>query len=166
MSVIANANTNTNKTLSYYFTEDGKGFQEFKEWFTNNKIIEPIKPKLNSLIIEIEQSIWLDKDKRQTLFQQFKTSLTSYITCITDTDPHTYFLEYINDLDKHCFQGGYGYIVSYTTGTTFKECPHHWMIRTEYDKQFKHIPELILLCATICDLYINIEEKPTHAIWN
>lgn len=154
------------KPLTYYLSEDGTNLQELKKWISTYKFIEPIKPNLNTLIKEIEQTKWLEKDTRKKLFKNFQNMLTSYITYITDTHPHTYFLEYLNELDKHCFQGGYGYSVSYTTGTTDKQCPHHWMIKPEYYEQYKNIPEIIQLCATVCNLYLNIDNTQSQAHWN
>ena len=153
------------KPLTYYLSEDGKGLLEFKECFANKKIFEPIKAKIDLLIIEIEQSKWLEKDKRAKLFLEIQNVLTSHITCIIGIDPYTYFLEYIADLDKYCFQGGFGYRVAYTTGTDDKYCPHHWMIKAEHYAKFKEIPELVLLCATICNLHIHINDKMSQAIW-
>jgi len=154
------------KPLTYYLSEDHTNLQELKQWISINKFIEPIKLNLNTLIKEIEQTKWLEKDIRKKLFQNFQNMIISYIIYITNTNPHTHFLEYITELDKHCFQGGYGYSVSYTTGSPDKQCPHHWMIKSEYYEQFKDIPEIIQLCATVCNLYLNIDDKPTHAIWN
>lgn len=154
------------KPLTYYLSEDGINLQELKKWISTNKFIEPIKSNLNTLIKEIEQSKWLEKDIRKKLFQNFQNMITSHIIYITKIHPHTHFLNYITDLDKHCFQGGYGYSVLYTTGSTDKQCPHHWMIKPEYYEQFKNIPELIQLCATVCNLYLNIDDKPTQATWN
>jgi len=141
------------KPLTYYLSEDHTNLQELKQWISINKFIEPIKLNLNTLIKEIEQTKWLEKDIRKKLFQNFQNMIISYIT-------------YITELDKHCFQGGYGYSVSYTTGTTNKQCPHHWMIKPEYYEQFKDIPELIQLCATVCNLYLNIDNTPSQANWN
>ena len=53
------------KPLTYYLSEDHTNLQELKQWISINKFIEPIKLNLNTLIKEIEQTKWLEKDIRK-----------------------------------------------------------------------------------------------------
>jgi hypothetical protein len=158
------------KTLSYYLSEDSSGLEEFKNWANNCKFIYPITFKITLCCINLEQTKWLQKNKRQIIFQEIKTILSGYVKNICGKEPIEYFLEFIAEIDKYCYQGIYGYQVSYITGTD-KHCPHYWMIKPEDYKNIQIIQdiynlELIKLCVIICDLYIIIDDKPTHIQWS
>lgn len=160
------------RTLSYYLTENGSGLEEFKNWFNNNKMLDSIAYNISICCIKLEHSKWLQKDIRKIIFQDIKNILSAYVKKICGKEPNDYIQEYILQIDKFCFQGGYGYQVLYNTNTTTdKQCPHHWMIKPEEYKNIQLIQdiynlELINLCLIICDLYIIIDDKPTQANWN
>jgi len=162
---------NDSKTLSYYLAEDGSGFEDFKQWMFDCKIIDPISFKLIISCIKLEQTKWLEHTKRQIIFEEIKEILISYVKTICNKEPIEYFLEYITELDKYCFQGGYGHQVLYITGSYEKQCPHHWMIKPENYENIQKIneqykPEIIKLCVMICNLYLVIDNVPTNAQWS
>jgi hypothetical protein len=155
---------NINKTLSYYLTENAYGWLDFKKWINNTNFEEPIEFKINLLIIKVEKSDWLEIERRHKIFQEIRDLLSLYVKNLCYKEPIEYFQEYITELNKYCYQGGYGYSVVYTNS------PHHWMIKIEnYEKveklNTKFNLENIKLCSIICNLCLSIDTKPTWAQW-
>lgn len=159
------------KTLSSYLTEDGKEWGKFKDWIANYNFAEPIGFQLTLLIIKVEDSKWLEKEQRQKIFQEIRELLLLYVKKLYEKEPSNYFQEYITELDKYCFQGGFGYSVAYNCNGLKRESPHHWMINPEnYEKvqklNEKYNLEIIKLCAMVCNCYLVIDDKPTWAKWS
>lgn len=155
------------KTITYYLAENGKGFAEFKLWFKSCKLFEPIHSNLETFCIELENTKWLDINIRKKLFENIKKLLLEYITNLCGKNPLDYFKSYINEINKYCFQGGYGHVINYFfTDFNYHSLPHHWRVRPENYEKVKNIPELIILCVVISDSYIWIDSKSTYAYWS
>ena len=156
------------RTLDYYLSADGSHYPEFKEWIDSQNFDSMTGLQLILCCKHLENSGWLETERRKTIFQKITTILEAFVFQSTRKTPQTNFLEYITDLDKHCFQGGYGHNVhyKYITNGIEKYSPHHWMISTDTYKNFHNIPSMITLCATICGFYIRIEEHPEQAYWS
>jgi hypothetical protein len=82
--------------------------------------------------------------------------------------PYAYLEAYINDIDNYCFQGGYGYSISYiiydSSKNIVKNSPHHWCIKPEFSDKIS-IPEDILFFASITKSYIYINKNPAFEVW-
>lgn len=155
------------KSITYFLAEDGKGFPEFKLWFKSCKLLEPIHNNLETYCMELENTKWLDIHIRKKLFENIRKLLLEYITNLCCKKPLDYFKDYITEIDKYCFQGGYGYVINYyLTDFDYHPLVHHWRVRPEYYEKVKEIPELVLLCVVISDSYIWIDPKPTYAQWS
>ena len=155
------------KPLDYYLSADGSNYLEFKEWINLQNFDSTTGLKLILCCKNLETSGWLDTERRKLIFQKIKTILEAFVFQSTRKTPYNYFLEYITDLDKHCFQGGYGHYIHYKYINNGIETyqPHHWMISPTNYPQYANIPSIITLCATICGFYIRIEEHPEQAYW-
>lgn len=156
------------KTLDYYLAEDGIHYPEFKHWLDTQTLDRHSKLQLNLCCKNLEISTWLDTEKRKTLFQKIKSILEGYIIQSTGKTPYHNFIEYITELDKQCYQGGYGHHVyyKYINQQQEKYSPHHWMISPDTYQYYSSIPNMISLCALICGFYIIIDEQAEHAKWN
>ena len=161
------------RSLEYYLLPDGKHYAEFKQWITTLQLDAQTNLELSSCCKNLDNSYWLEHQQRNILFQKIKNILTTFVINTTQKSPYNYFLEYITNLNKLCYQGGYGHPIYYkyspdnqnnTNLETYS--PHHWMISTTDYPIFATIPPIINLCATICGFYICIAEIPEQAHWS
>ena len=163
------------RSLEYYLLPDGKHHLEFKQWITTLQLDAQTNLELSSCCKNLENSGWLETQKRALLFQKIKTILETYVINTTRKTPYNNFIEYITNLNKHCYQGGYGHPIhyKYIINDTIQSnnpletySPHHWMISTTDYPLFATIPPIINLCASICGFYIRINENPEQAHWS
>ena len=90
------------------------------------------------LVIQYMESKYCEFELRKSVQSQFEIEIKNFIDTQYYTQKHQYdiVVDYVKELDKFCFQGGYGYSVSYGSHT-----PHHWCLKPEYYQQMGKIPE-------------------------
>ena len=146
------------QTLSYYLSKSG--FTKFRDWFNSIKLLEPIYNDLENLTYIIENSTWLEDKLRKDTLYKIKLLILKHIEKTMNKDPEHKFQEWIDYIQKYCFQGGYGHRIQYSGNV-----PHHWCVFCEHYEKVKNIPEDIALCGVICDKYFNLSEKPETMYW-
>ena len=147
------------ETLSYYLAKTG--FLKFKNWFKSVDLLEPIHDELDKLTYLVEHTSWLEDKVRKDSLTRIRTLITKHIEKTINKDPNLYFEDWVNSIQKYCFQGGYGHRIQYSG-----VFPHHWCVKTEYYEEVKKIPDLVILCGVICDKYISLTEKPDTMYWS
>ena len=147
------------ETLSFYLSKSG--IIKFRDWFNSIELLKPIATELESLTTIIEQSTWLEDKIRKQTFINIKALIINYVDIINKKDPELVFIEWIESIQKYCFQGGYGYRIQYSGNR-----PHHWCVKTENYEKVKNIPDIVSLCGVICDKYVNLSDKPENMVWN
>jgi len=145
------------QTLNYFLSDNG--IDKFKAWYTS-------KPTLKSIYTPLEE--YINKLLIPTLEQKEHIKIINTINELLDLYiKHTYnqtaieiFNEWLDDINKYCFQGGYGYSFMYPNA------PHHWVIKPEFYEQVSKIPEKVLIAACFANQYIIISNKANWEIWS
>lgn len=147
------------ETLSYYLSKSG--FPKFRKWFNSIELFEPINNELENLTYHIETSTWLEDKIRKESIAKIKLLIINFVEKTLNCNSEKYFNDWIESIQKYCFQGGVGHRIQYTG-----YFPHHWCVRCEhYDKVF-NIPSNVALCGVICDKYINLSNTSEIMIWS
>ena len=147
------------ETLSYYLSKSG--FPKFRKWFNSIKLFEPIHNELEALTYHIETSTWLEDKIRKEAIVKIKLLIINFVEKTINCNPEKYFNDWIESIQKYCFQGGVGHRIQYSG-----YFPHHWCVYCEhYDKVF-NIPYNVLICGVICDKYINLSKNSEIMIWS
>jgi len=147
------------ETLNYYLSKTG--FPKFRTWFNSIEIFNPIYEELEILTYSIENSTWLEDKLRKDSINKIKTLILKFFEQRVNKDPNIYFQEWIDSIQKYCYQGGYGYKIQYSGNF-----PHNWCVRCENYDEVKNIPYDIILCGVICDKYINLSENAETMYWS
>jgi len=147
------------ETLSYYLTKTG--FLKFKKWFETIDLLSPIHDELDKLTYFIENTTWLEDKLRKDAIAKIRSIIMKHIENTINKDPNTYFEDWVNSIQKYCYQGGYGYRIQYSG-----VFPHHWCVYADYYNDVKNIPDLVILCGIVCDKYINLSDKPETMHWS
>ena len=147
------------ETLSYYLTKEG--FSKFKEWYKSIDLFTDIYNELDYLTTIIENSIWLEDNLRKEIFEKIKTVIIKHITYKLGKDPEYIYNEWVNSIQKYCFQGGMCYKIQYSGSI-----PHHWGVKPEYYYNIvSTITKEVLFCCIITDKYINLSNVCKHEQW-
>ena len=92
--------------------------------------------------------------------EDIRKILYDYFIKETNTTPEKYFNNWIERVNKYCFQGGYGYVVYYGKST-----PHHWRIKPEYMNNIE-VDDMLRLAVMLTNNYLLIEGNSTYAVWS
>jgi len=138
------------ETLSYYLSKPG--FPKFRNWFKSISLLEPIFSDLEDLTYLVETSTWFEDKLRKESINKIKGLLFSHIKKTLNKEPEKYFEEWIESIQKYCYQG-YGHRIQYSG-----YFPQYWCVRCEYYENVKNIPKDVILCGIFCDKYVNLAE--------
>ena len=147
------------ETLSFYLSKTG--FPKFRQWFKSVEFLEPIHNELENLTYFVEHSSWLEDKIRKENINKIKVLILKYLEKTINKDPNIYFQEWIDSIQKYCFQGGYGHRIQYSG-----LFPHNWCVRCEHYDDIKNIPLNVTLCGIVCDKYINLSQTPDIMYWS
>ena len=146
------------ETLDYFLSESG--ILQFPTWYLNLHILEPIYDNLDNYVAMLKSTRWLDELSREKVKDSIKEYLELFIQLTYKKSAMEIFQEWIDSIKVYCFQGGYGYAISYPGA------PHHWVIKPEYYEQVAKIPEKVKLAACVSNQYIDISERAEWERWS
>ncbi len=147
-------------TLDYYLSE--KGISHFEKWYSNLQILKPIKEDLDNYIFMLQTTRWSDETNhdKNKIRDSIHEYLELFIKLTFKKSAMEIFQEWIDSIKVYCFQGGYGYAISYPGA------PHHWVIRPEYYEQVTNIPEYVYLASCVANQYIDIANVTEWENWS
>ena len=146
------------ETLDYFISE--QGIAKFPIWYTGISILEPIYDDLDNYTSMLRTTRWLDYESRKNIRLFIREYLELFIIITFTKSANEIFSEWINSIQQYCFQGGYGYAISYPNA------PHHWVIKPEFYEQVSNIPNYVKLAACVSNQYINITEVADWEKWS
>ena len=142
-----------------YFLSSG-GIQFFQSWYISKSILEPIWKDLNGYTQMLLSIPWADKQQRDNIRTLIRTNIELLLESTFNKSTNDIYQSWINDTNKYCYQGGYGF------SFTYPDAPHHWVIRIECINQVTPIPEEVQIAACILDKYLIISDTPAWEIWS
>ena len=141
-------------SLNYYLTYDIPAFQS---WVYNYNCFKSIETEFtNELQQYILSSNTLKDSSRYKICELLKNAFTEYY----NQTPQNTFQIWIEQIEPYCFQGGYGYAITYTNA------PHHWCIKPDYYIfVLELLDEKIIISSILCNAYLEIASEPAMEKW-
>jgi hypothetical protein len=146
------------RTLDFYLSQNG--ISQFSTWYLNINILESIYDELDNYVLMLKSTRWLDESPREQINQSIREYLELFIQLTFKKPSLEIYTEWLDFINKYCFQGGYGYAFSYP------DAPHHWVIRPEHYFRIASIPEEVSISACINNKYIEIARIPEWENWS
>ena len=103
---------------------------------------------------------WLEDSERDNICVIIQNYLDAYIQLTYNKTAIEIFQEWLDEVNKHCYQGGYDYRFAYP------DSPHHWVIKPEFYDKIARIPEEIAIVACFSNKYIVIADTPAWEKWS
>lgn len=100
------------------------------------------------LVYRYMETKYYEFDVREIIQSQYDIQIKEFIEkeYYPSKRPREIFIDYIKELDKYCFQGGFGHSVYYGDST-----PHHWCLKPEHYDLMGKVPEEIIEIQTLYD---------------
>ena len=146
------------QTLQYFLSD--VGIQQFQTWYLSKPSLQSIWKDLDNYVLMLLSTRWLEDSKRVDIRVILRDYLDLYIQITYKKPAIVIFQEWLDEVNKHCYQGGYGYRFIYPNS------PHHWVIKPEYYDKVSRVPEEVSIAACIVDKYIEISATPTQEKWS
>lgn len=146
------------QTLQYFLSD--VGIQQFQAWYLSKPSLQSIWQELDNYVLMLLSTQWIsdsDRDKICTLIQDY---VEFYIQLTYKKTAIAVFQDWLGEVNKHCFQGGYGYRFAYP------DAPHHWVIKPEFYDKVSRIPEAVSIAACFANQYIEISTTPAWEKWS
>ena len=146
------------QTLQYFLSEIG--IQKFQAWYLSKPSLQSIWQDLDNYVIMLLPTRWITKSERDAIRTLIRDYLDLYIQRTYKKPAIAIFQEWLGEVNKHCFQGGYGYRFAYP------DAPHHWVIKSEFYDKVSRVPEEVAIAACCSDKYIIISDTPSWEKWS
>jgi hypothetical protein len=144
-------------SLNSYLSQEK--LNEFVEWYSNEPVFADIRTHLDNLISLYKDENILDYNKKLTIKNTIELLLKKEFHIYFKDTPDNIFDQWTINISIHCFQGGYGYGISYMNS------PHHYCIKINSYETVKNIPHNVNLANILLNKYLNISEIPTFETW-
>jgi hypothetical protein len=155
-------------TLKYFLSETG--IHKFQDWYLAKPSLQPIHQNLDNYITILSTTKYHldinndndndnenDNENTKKLIQSY---LESHIKHKYNKTAIEIFLEWLDEINTYCYQGGYGH------SFTYPDSPHHWVINPEFYDKVSNIPEEVAIAACITDKYIYISPNAEWESWS
>lgn len=148
------------QTLHYFLSD--KGISEFQNWYLGKESLKSIWKNLDNYVlkllsIQFKENANIESAQIKRLIREY---LDSYIQNKYNKSANEIFQEWLDTVNKYCFQGGYGYSFLYP------DAPHHWVIKPVYYDKVSNIPEEVAIAACVLDKYILISNISAWEKWS
>lgn len=145
------------QTLKYFLSETG--IQDFQKWYLAKASLQSIWHDLDNYVLMLLATRWTAEREREQLRTNIREYLELYIQCTYKKTAEEIFQDWITEVNKYCFQGGYGYRFAYP------DAPHHWVIKPQFYENVSSIPEEVSIASCIIDKYIVISDSAYWEHW-
>ena len=146
------------QTLQYFLSEIG--IQKFQAWYLSKLSLQSIWQELDNYVLMLLSTKWLTNSESSKINTRIREYLDLYIQLTYKKTAFEIFQEWLCEVNKHCFQGGYGYRFLYP------DAPHHWVIKPEFYDKVSRIPEAVSIAACFANQYIEISTTPAWEKWS
>jgi len=146
------------QTLQYFLSE--KGIQQFQTWYLSKPSLQSIWQDLDNYVLMLLSTRWLEDLERSNIRTIIRDYLDLYIQITYKKPAIVIFQEWLDEVNKYCYQGGYGYRFAYP------DSPHHWVIKPEFYDKVSRIPEEVAIAACFANQYIEISTSPAWEKWS
>jgi hypothetical protein len=146
------------QTLKYFLSETG--IHNFQSWYLSKPSLKSIWQELDNYVLMLLSTQWLMESERARIRTCIREYLEHYIQITYKKNANELFQAWLDEVNKYCYQGGYGYRISYP------DAPHHWTIKPEFYDKVSNIPEEVQIAACFSDKYIYISTKVQWEIWS
>lgn len=146
------------QTLKYLLSETG--IYKFQTWYLSKESLRSIWQDLDNYVLMLLSTQWDANDKRNKIRNSIREFLDLYIQNTYKKTADKIFNEWLDEVNKYCFQGGFGYRFFYPNA------PHHWVIKPEFYNKVSRIPENVAIAACCIDKYIIISETSEWETWS
>jgi len=146
------------QTLQYFLSE--KGIQQFQAWYLSKPTLQSIWQDLDNYVLMLLSTRWLEDLERSNIRTIIRDYLDLYIQITYKKPAIVIFQEWLDEVNKYCYQGGYGYRFAYL------DAPHHWVIKPEFYDKVSRIPEEVAIAACFANQYIEISTSPAWEKWS
>lgn len=146
------------ETLEYFLSEPG--ILKFQAWYLSKESLQSIWQDLDNYVLMLLSTRWHAEQQRKQIRTSIKEYLDLYMQLTYKKTAKVIFQEWLDEINKYCYQGGYGYRFSYPNA------PHHWVIKPEFYEKISRVPEEVAIAACFCDNYIIIAETPGWEQWS
>ena len=145
-------------TLQYFLSD--AGIFKFQDWYLGKESLISIWQELDNYVLMLLSTRWQAESERDKIRILIREYLELYIQLTFKKTTSEIFQEWLETINKYCFQGGYGYAFSYPNS------PHHWVIKPEFYDKVSRIPEEVAIAACVADKYIIISETASWEKWS
>ena len=146
------------QTLQYFLSD--VGIQQFQAWYLSKPSLQSIWQDLDNYVLMLLSTRWLEDSERDNIRVIIQNYLDAYIQLTYNKTAIEIFQEWLDKVNKHCYQGGYGYRFAYP------DSPHHWVIKPEFYDKVARIPEEVAIVACFSNKYIVIADTPAWEKWS
>ena len=146
------------QTLEYFLSESG--IQKFQNWYLSKPTLQSIWQELDNYLLMLLSTRLQDEPHRDKIRTIIREYLELYIELTYKKTACEIFQEWLDTVNKYCFQGGYGYSFLYP------DAPHHWVIKPVYYDKVSNIPEEVAIAACVLDKYILISNISAWEKWS
>lgn len=144
--------------LKYFLSEDG--ILKFQDWYLGKESLKSIWQDLDNYVLLLISKRCQTESEREKIRILIREYLDLYIQLTYKKTANQIFIEWLNEINKYCYQGGYGY------GFAYPNAPHHWVIKPEFYDKVSKIPEEVVIAACFSDNYIVISNTPKQEKWS
>lgn len=146
------------QTLNYFLSD--VGIQKFQAWYLSKPSLQSIWQDLDYYVLMLLSTKWIAESERASIRTLIRDYLETYIQHTYKKPAIVVFQEWLEEVNKHCFQGGYGYRFVYP------DAPHHWVIKPKFYDKVSRVPEEVSIAACFANQYIEISTTPAWEKWS
>jgi hypothetical protein len=146
------------QTLKYFLSDTG--IQHFQAWYLDKPSLKSIWQDLDNYVLMLLSTRWTAESERDNIRTYIREYLELHIQLTYKKSAIEIFQEWLNEVNKYCYQGGYGYRFAYP------DAPHHWVIKPEFYDKVSRISEEIAIAACCADKYIDISKTAEWEKWS
>ena len=146
------------QTLQYFLSDIG--ISKFQAWYLGKESLQSIWQDLDNYIAMLLSTRWTEDAERDNIRTYIREYLELYIQLTYKKSAIEIFQEWLDKVNKYCYQGGYGYRFAYP------DAPHHWVIKPAFYDKVSRVPAEVAIAACIADKYICISETAEWEKWS